>query len=288
MAIAIPRTNRLFGIAAFAAVFAALFFPTFRWMAERFDAYDSFYSHGWLIPFASGWLIWQQRERLARLTAEPSWAGAALLLPALAVHLVATWLDLHFISGFAMIGAVWAVVWMCWGWQTLVTVRFAMLFLLFMVPLPGVLLIATSFHMKLAAASLATWILVHIGIPAVQAGSTIDVPGVSVVVDDTCSGLRSLISLIALSVLWTSIMPRDSARWQKALVVASSIPIALTSNMVRILILVLTAAIYGPKAADGFIHYGSGIVVFGVALAILTWLTQSIRTWSLPSFGPGR
>ena len=104
----------------------------------------------------------------------------------------------------------------------------------------------------------------------------IRVPGVSVVVDDTCSGLRSLISLIALSTLWTSLMPAGSKRWQKLTIVAASIPIALISNMVRILVLVLLSAIYGPQIAEGFIHYGSGFVVFGIALAALAWLSQRL------------
>ena len=98
-----------------------------------------------------------------------------------------------------MLGVIWGLVWTCWGWRMLWTLRFPMLFLLFMVPLPGVLLISISFKMKMMAATLATHALHLMQIPAEQAGSTINVPGVSVVVDDTCSGLRSLISLIALS-----------------------------------------------------------------------------------------
>lgn len=285
-AAALPRPHRLLAASAFVAVFAALFLPTFRWMAERFEAHDSFYSHGWLIPIACAWLTWRRRAQLAAISPQASWAGLMLLAPALAVHLLATWLDLHFASGFALVAAIWGLVWTCWGWPVVIALRFPLLFLLFMVPLPGVLLIAASFHMKMAAATLATWILTVMGIPAVQAGSTIDVPGVSVVVDDTCSGLRSLISLIALSVLWTAILPRGTARWKQWTIVAASIPIALASNMVRILILVLVAAIYGAKAAEGFIHYGSGLVVFGVSLAILAWLTRSIGSWSLsPNLG---
>jgi exosortase len=154
-----------------------------------------------------------------------------------------------------------------------------MVLLLFMVPLAGHLLIAASFSMKLLAASLATSLLNLMSLPAVREGSTIHVTGLSVVVDDTCSGLRSLISLIALAVFWTALMPPSSTRWQKLAVVGSSIPIALVSNMVRILLLVLLGAIYGPRVADGFIHYGSGIVVFGIALMALAWVSRTVRQW---------
>ena len=263
-------------IVPFAAVFVLLFWPTFRWMAERFDAFDSFYSHGWLIPFASGWLIWQRRERLHRCEARPSYWGLSLLIPSLLIHTVATWWKVGFVSGFAMLGTIYGLVWTLWGFEVLWTLRFPMLFLLFMVPLPGVLLLAVSFQMKLLAATLATHALRLVGMPAVQAGSTIQVPGISVIVDDTCSGLRSLISLIALSTLWTSLMPAAAKRWHQLTVVAASIPIALLANMARIMVLVLLSAIYGPRIADSFIHYGSGIVVFGIALAALSWLSRRL------------
>jgi len=261
-----------------AALFVAVFWPTFAWMAERFDADDSFYSHGWLIPFASGWLIWQRRGALPAPGASPSYAGLAALALALALHVVATWWRLGFVSGFATIFTVWSLVWTMWGWPTLWRLRFPMGFLLFMVPLPGVLLISISFYMKLAAAHLATMLISLLGMPAVQSGSTIQIPGVSVIVDDTCSGLRSLISLVALSTLWTAFMPPFATLWQKLAIVAASIPIALAANMVRIIVLVFVAAIYGAKAAEGFIHFGSGMVVFGVALVVLgalsSWLMR--------------
>ncbi|MBI4342940.1 MAG: exosortase/archaeosortase family protein [Candidatus Omnitrophica bacterium] len=271
-----PSVRQLTTGLPFAAVFALLFWPTFVWMAQRFDAADSFYSHGWLIPFASGWLIWQRRERLGRCGVRPSYWGLALLIPSLLVHTVATWWQIGFASGLAMVGAVYGLVWTVWGWGVLWALRFPMLFLLFMVPLPGILLLSISFKMKLLAATLATHVLHLIGMPATQAGSTIHVPGISVIVDDTCSGLRSLITLIALSTLWTALMPPQARRWHKLTVVAASIPIALMANMVRIITLVLLSAIYGPKIAESFIHYGSGIVVFGVALAALGWLSRRL------------
>lgn len=257
---------------ALVAVFVSLFWPTFAWMAERFDASDSFYSHGWLIPFASAWLIWQRRAIFAQGDPQASYWGLSLLIPSMVIHVLASWLDIGFASGLAMLGAIWGLVWTLWGWRTLWTLRFPMLFLLFMVPLPGVLLIAVSFQMKLLAATLASHLLTFIGIPAQQAGSTIHVPGISVIVDDTCSGLRSLISLVALSTLWTSLLPRAARGWKKLAIIAASIPIALVANMSRILVLVLLSAIYGPKIADSFIHYGSGLVVFGIAIAALAWL----------------
>lgn len=262
--------------APFLIVFVVLFWPTFTWMAERFDTHDSFYSHGWLIPFASGWLVWQRRARLSRLTPRASVWGLALLIPAICVHVLASLWRVHFVSGFSMLAAIWGLGWTVWGGRVAWALRFPLLFLLFMIPLPGVLLIAISFKMKLAAAWLASSGLTLLGLPAQQAGSMIHVRGISVIVDDTCSGLRSLISLIALSTLWTSLMPPEAKPWHKLFIVLSSIPIALAANMIRIIVLVLLSAIYGAKIAESFIHYGSGVVVFGVALAVFAWLSRRL------------
>ncbi len=278
-------STKLLSLAGWAALFVLLFWPTFCWMAERFDAADSFYSHGWLIPIATGWLIWRKREALSRIPQRQSYSGLTLLVPSVLVHLIATWLSFGVISGFAMLASVFGLVWTVFGWRFLWEIRFPLLFLVFMVPLPGVVLISVSFHMKLLAATLAAGFIHLIGIPVVRAGSMIQMPGISVVVDDTCSGLRSLISLIALSTLWTALMPAGTKNWQRAALVAASIPISLAANMIRIITLVLLSAIYGSQIAEGFIHYGSGFVVFGVALAALAWFSKKLQKWSLPSVG---
>lgn len=276
-------TRSLGWVLSFTAVFLVLFWPTFRWMAERFEAHDSFYSHGWLIPLATAWLIWKKRSALKQLHPSMSFWGLILMIPSVLIHILASWWDVYFISGFAMVATIWGIVWTFWGWQTLWVLRIPLLFLLFMVPLPGVLLIAISFKMKLMAAQLATQLLSIMGIPAQQAGSTIQLPGMSVVVDDTCSGLRSLISLFALAIFWTQLLGPGYKRWHSMAIMVASVPIALIANMVRILILVLLSIIYGPQVAEGFIHYGSGLVVFGIALTALMGFSRLLVRPTPPS-----
>ena len=269
--------QRLAILAAFAA-FLALFWPTFGWMAERFNAPDSFYSHGWLVPLAGAWLVWQRRPTFSRLTLRPAYGGLLLLVPAVLLHLLAVWSRLHAVSGLMAVAAVAGLVWTCWGREALTALRFPIAFLLFMVPLPGILLIGVSFHLKLAAASLATGALRLVGIHAAQEGSIIRLSQLTMLVDDTCSGLRSLLSLVALTTLWTSWLPAQTERWRKLAVVAAAIPISLAANMVRIMILTVIALVWGRAAAEGFLHYGSGIVVFGIALAALAWLGRLLTT----------
>jgi exosortase len=250
-------------------------------MAQRFEQRESFYSHGWLVPFATGWLIWRVRVRLPQGDARPEYWGMSLLVPSLLVHVIATWWHVHVVSGLAMVASVYGLVWTLWGRSVLRVVRLPLLFLFFMVPLPGVLLLAISFKMKLLAAAMAANVIGLFSIPAVQEGSVIRVPGLSVTIDDTCSGLRSLISLIALSVLWLACLP-SSSRWQKAAIVAASVPIALVANAVRIVVVVLLSAIYGPQVAESFVQDGSGLVMFAVALGALVWVSRCLAPGPRP------
>jgi exosortase len=263
--------------AAALAAFAALYWPTFGWMAQRFDARDSFYSHGWLIPLASAWLAWQQRDGLRALAARPDYAGLVLLVLSAIVHVLATWWQVHVVSGLAMVGALAGLVWTIRGRAVALALWRPLAFLLFMVPLPGIWLIAVSFHLKMAAAALATGLLNLGGLAASQAGSTIHVPRVSVIIDDSCSGLRSLISLIALASLWAALLPGAVRGSRRALLVAASVPIALLANIARIIVLVLIAVTAGAPAAAGFMHHGSGLVVFGIAFAALAGLGRWVQ-----------
>ncbi len=257
-------------------LFVTLFWPTWGWMAERFDASDSFYGHGWLVPFVSGWLVWQRRETLKRCPCPSTWAAVAPLAVAVLVHMVAWRLRIGFVSGFAMIAVLALLIYANFGSQALRILRLPLVFLMFMVPVPGVLLIAVSFKMKLWAATLATHIIHWIGISAVQEGSTIQVPGVKIIVDDVCSGLRSLISLAAISFLWASQLPPATRMGSRLVLVVGSMPIALVTNMVRILLLIFIATVYGAQAAKGFIHFWSGIVVYGLAVLILAVLGRLV------------
>jgi hypothetical protein len=133
--------RRLLVPAACGALFLALFWPTFGWMSARFSAADSFYSHGWLVPLATAWLVWQRRDALARARLAPSSAGLFLLVPSVLLHLVAVWSRIHVLSGLMAVAAVWGLVWTIWGWPAISILRFPLGFLLFMVPLPGALLI---------------------------------------------------------------------------------------------------------------------------------------------------
>jgi exosortase len=235
--------------------------PTFVSLTGRFLAADSYYSHGFLVPLVSAYLIWRKRKRLKELLpARPCKSGLALLVGGLILHLISTLLKINFGSYFSLLIVLAGLALYLFGKRITRELIFPLTFLIFMIPLPSVIIIAVSFKMKVLAAQTASWTVNLIGIPTTRDGSTIYLPESFLLVGDPCSGLRSLISLLALGTVFTQFISGGLIR--KITLFLSSIPIALISNVLRIISLLLVTHIYGERAALGFFHDLSGILVF--------------------------
>ncbi len=266
--------SRGFGLAA-AGAFLALYWPTFIWMSERFQEPGTSYSHGFLVPFVSGYIVWQRRQSLVKMPFAPAPWALPILLASVMVHVVSTIWQLHFVSGFSFIAAVWSLVGYFWGARVARGVAFPMLFLVFMVPLPSVWLIHASFRLKMAAAQLATTVVQWMGVLAVREGSAVQLPNCRILVDDTCSGLRSLISLIALATVMTQWFPVHTAT-RRAVLIASAVPVAVAANWLRVTMAILVGFVYGAKVAGGVYHDASGIVVFIIAFIGLAVIARRL------------
>jgi len=249
------------------AIFLLTYVPTFIWMWDRWFARDSYYSHGILIPFVTGFLIWQKRKELAAITPSRSPWGMPVIIAGMFIHIVSSLFRVYFTSGFSMLIVFIGLILFFYGPKILKKILFPVLFLVFMLPVPLVVISNISFKMKLFAAKIATSMLNSIGLAAIQAGSIIKMRHTQVVVDDVCSGLRSLISLGALGSIFAYWM--DSAMWRRVLLFLSTIPIAIATNVARIIFLASVSEIWGPEHAAGLIHDVSGFMVFALAFVLL-------------------
>jgi len=250
------------------------FWWTFRWMVIRWDQANSYYSHGWLVPFITAYLIWRQREKLADCPVRPSVWGLGVLLPSLLVHMLSSAWQVGFLSGFALLGVLAALVLSLWGWAALRVLAFPILFLGFMVPVPVLLVENVSFAMKMLAARCATAFVELVGVPAVREGSYVRLETGTVVVDDVCSGLKYLIALTAFGALYAHISTVGKA--QKLALFVLSIPIAFVANIVRVILMLLVAARWGPAAVEAwYFHDFFGFALFVTAFLLL-FLAESI------------
>ncbi len=250
-----------------AGMFVFTYIPTLVWMWERWFAADSYYSHGILIPFVSMYLIWQRRTTLFAIEPSRAKGGMPLIIFGIAVHLLSSLFRVYFTSGFSMLIVVTGLVLHFYGWKTLRCIWFPLVFLVFMVPIPLVVIANISFKMKLFAAQIATAALNNAGLPAIREGSIIRMQHAYVIVDDVCSGLRSLISLTALGSIFAYEMKSSVSK--RILLFLSTIPIAIVTNVVRVVFLASVSEIWGSQYAAGFTHDVSGFAVFALAFLLL-------------------
>ncbi|KPK41319.1 MAG: hypothetical protein AMJ78_05760 [Omnitrophica WOR_2 bacterium SM23_29] len=265
------------------ALLLLIYWPTFLWMKARFLEADSYYSHGFLVPIVFLFLIWTKREDLKKSKIIPLNAGLFLLIPALLMHLVAYRWGINFVSGFSFIIALFGLLLYLFGWEVTRHLTFALCFLVFMVPLPQVMIIHISFKMKLFAAQAATSIIKLFGIQSVRVGSIVHLPNTALTIGDPCSGLRSLISLTALGALYAYLA--KISRIRKIILFLFSIPLALLANIIRIVLLLVVAFVYGSEVATGKFHDFSGFLLFAIALIgliivgrILSWEKEKITS----------
>lgn len=255
----------------------AIYAPTFISLGRKYLATDSYYSHGFIVPLVSAYLIWRKRSRIKALlpAAKPSGSGLVLLVSGLLLHLASTALTLNFGSYLSLPIVLAGLGLYFWGKAIFPLLLFPLFFLIFMIPLPNVVIIAVSFKMKILAAQMASGIVSLMGIPIARDGSTIYLPAGSLVVGDPCSGLKSLISLLALGVVFTQFT--NASRLKKNILCLSAVPIAMISNILRIILLILAAYVYGEKAALGFFHDFTGMLVFVFAFIGLVGAARLLK-----------
>ncbi|MHB8368820.1 MAG: exosortase [Leptospirales bacterium] len=233
------------------------------------------YSHGFLIPFVVIFLVYLDRERLRRLPVVPSLWGVVCVGAGTALLVIGSLSGLDFLRQISIVFLAGGLVAGFWGTAMLSALRFPLLYSLFMVPLPYIVYNAMAFPLQMLAARGAAQILNHLDVPVFREGNIIHLPHISLGVVQACSGIQSLVSLLAISVLLTKILDLHGAiAWFFAL---SAVPVAVVANMSRIAMTGLLGSFLDPALAEGFFHLFSGWMVFMFAFVVLIVEIKAIR-----------
>jgi len=257
---------------------------TFGWMIDRWQATESYYSHGWLIPPVSAFLIWLRRRTLAQCHVVPRRGGLYLLVAGLLLHITGLTAKTGSLTGFSFLVVLLGLVLALLGTAFLRQLAFPIAFLAFMVPLPHVVIHKISFESKLLAARLSARLLNVLGWSFSQRGSRLrwisNGQIRQVIVDDVCSGLKYTIALMAFGTLYAYL---SRLRWQgKVIIVALTIPLALAANVVRVTLMAIAARQWGTEIINNdLFHYGLGIVLFITAF-MLFFVAESLMLVFLP------
>lgn len=250
-----------------------IFWPTFLWMKARFLEPESFYAHGFLVPFVFAYLIFQKREKLKKLEIKTEPLGLWIVFFSLLLHVFACYFEINFLSGFTFIFVLLGLVLFNAGILILREISFAFFFLIFMVPLPEAMTLVVSFKMKLFAAQIASFLVnVLFNIPLKNSGSLIYLPNGVLAVGNPCSGLKSLITLVALGLLFAYLSGFNLKR--KILFFIFTVPVSILANIMRIMLLIIVFYVYGKEVAMGWFHDFSGFLLFLIAFLGLIFLRK--------------
>ncbi len=266
--VAVGRCKGLLGLGALVGALVALYWGVVPTMVADW-AQDENYSHGFLIPLISAYLLWERRAEMAAAAEDgrSSRLGLLVCVASLLVFAVGRAGAEQFLQRSSLVVfLVGAALWL-WGWGMLRATWFPLGFLFFMVPLPYLIYDSIAFPLKLFAARLATESLFLLGVPVFREGNIIHLASQTLEVADACSGIRSLLSLLALGVVYAYFT--ESITWKRVAIVASTVPIAIAANAFRVTGTGILTHYVSAEAADGFFHTFSGWLVFVVAFTLL-------------------
>lgn len=232
------------------------------------------YSHGFLIPAISAWLLWTRREAIVASLGNPSWIGLLLGAFAGAIHIVGELSALFMLSQIAMILALFGAALCLGGTALLRVVCVPIAFLAFAIPLPYFLDSALSWRLQLLSSELGVFFIRLLDVPVFLEGNVIDLGASKLQVVDACSGLRYLFPLMSLGFIVAWLL--NGPMWQRALLLLSTIPITIVMNSVRLLVVALLVNEWGPKQAEGPMHLFEGWVVFLVCAGLLLALAYAM------------
>ncbi len=236
--------------------------------------HDDNYSHGFLIIPIALYFVWERRARLMALEIRPAWVGLVVFAGGIVV-LIAGLLGAElFLSRISLLGVLGGAILFLFGWRHLQALIFPLAFLLLMIPLPAIIFNQIAFPLQLLASRAGEFAISSADIPVLREGNVLVLANTTLEVAEACSGIRSLISLLALGIVFGYFS--DSRTWVRTLIAASTIPVAIISNGARVAGTGIAAHRWGPSVAEGFFHEFSGWVVFMVAFGLMLALQQLI------------
>lgn len=232
-------------------------------------------SHGLLIPFFVAYLIWDKRAELSAVPIRQSWAGIWLVALGLLEFLVGVFGADLFLARTSFLLVAAGIIWTLLGPVMLRKSKFILFICLLGIPLPVLVLSHITFPLQLLASRVSSTVLPIFQVPVLQEGNVIQLPAMQLEVAEACSGIRSLMSLFTVAVIYGYFLEKSVTR--RVILALSSIPIAVVANSARIIGTGLCVQYWDPVKAMGFFHEFSGWLIFLVSLACLYLVHTTMR-----------
>lgn len=260
----------------FMALLIVCYLPTLTRLVNQWMN-DEDMGHGFFVPVVAGYIAWLNREKLISM----DWSGSNFGLVIIAFGafqlMIGTLGAELFLQRTAFIESLVGLVLYLGGWQVLKELAFPLFLTIFMIPLPAIIYSQITFPLQLFASAVAETTLNSIGIPVLREGNVLELASQKLSVVEACSGIRSLLSLTFLSLVYGFFF--DKKEWMRWVLLGATIPIAIVANASRVTITGIISEI-NTEFANGFFHVLEGWVIFMVALGLLVGFHKLVNRFS--------
>ena len=235
---------------------------------------DPNFSHGFFVPAFSLFVVWRNRTRLQETPVNPSLWGLPIVILSMCVLVVGVFGAELFLSRTSILLLTAGLLIFFTGWQMFRALLFPLLFLILMVPIPAIILNQITFPLQILASKLSAGLLPLLGVPVLREGNVIILPAMPLEVAEACSGIRSLLSLLTLAIMYGYLLEKKIGI--RVLLAIAAVPIAVAANGLRIVGTGLLVQYWDPDKAEGFFHVFSGWLIFVVSLLMLFVFHQCV------------
>jgi exosortase len=239
---------------------------------------DPNYGHGAFVPLFAGYVLWGERDRLGALPSSRNNFGFAIMIFAIGLRILGTLGAELFTTRLSLVILISGMILFLAGWPALRLMAFPIGYLVFMIPLPAIVYYQLTLPLQLWASELGAIGLVGLGIHTVRQGNLLILPNCTLNVVEACSGIRSLLSLLAAVVAYGYLA--ETSTWKRIVLAVASIPIAIAINGLRLVGTGVLSYYFGPTVDSGVVHLALGLGFFALAFLSILLVHKLLR---LPS-----
>jgi exosortase len=263
------RTGRWFAAVSLSTLVVILYAPVLGSLARQWWG-DPNYGHGFFVPLFAGYVLWAERDRWSVQPFFPSNFGFAIMLFAIALRILGMLGAELFVARLSLVILISGIVLFLAGRQALRSIAFPIGYLLFMIPLPAIVYYQLTLPLQLWASRLGATGLVALGIHTVREGNLLFLPNCTLNVVEACSGIRSLLSLLAVAVAYGYMA--EQSTWKRTVLAIASVPVAIATNGLRLVATGVLSYFFGPSMDSGVVHVALGLGFFALAFVSILFI----------------
>ncbi|MBU0993949.1 MAG: exosortase [Proteobacteria bacterium] len=258
------------------SIFIIAYFPVLKSLILFWNSSDD-YSHGFFIIPISCYIVWQKKDALKKIPASSSFSGLVIVVVSLLIYVLATYAEISTVKSLSIVPFLGGSILYLFGFRMLKAVMFPILFLLFMIPVPGQIYSSLTIPLQLFVSKISVGISSMLGIPIYRDGNVIHLPDHTLQVVQACSGLRSLMSLLTLSAVFGYFTLKSNIL--RSILFATAIPTAICVNIVRVFMMTAAFYYFQYDLTEGTVHTAFGMIIFILALAIIVLIGKILSIW---------